>query len=400
MNDAAPATGTAADSPAVAALIRLAPLYAAEFGALVANGVAFTAIAGRAMAAGLDKSVVGAAGSAFYLGLFAIYLGGPAILARLGFRRAVLTAIAVAAGGTAALALAHPVFWFMGRFGTGLGIGLLYLAMETWISVTVPRRSRGTALSIYMAVFLAASLAGQAVLLIVPPASSTAIVIAGASLIAGFGFALAARPPGRPPDPAVRAGAGVAAIARAAPLGIVAVAVTGMAAGAFYALGPVYAASIGFAPESVAAFPLAVIAGAALAQALLGYAADRFGRRLLLAALTAASLAAGLALTAAGRVDLATLAMGALWGAAALTGYAPAAAIAYDAPHGRPPVEVARVVLTVNGLGGIFGPLLASALDPVATGKGCFVLATLVYCLLAAALVLARKPVPGRGQPA
>src|SRR3712207_2533833 len=98
MNDAAPATAsTAADPPAstAAALVRLTPLYAAEFGALVANGVAFTAIAGRAMAAGLDKSVVGAAGSAFYLGLFAIYLGGPAILARLGFRRAVLTAITV-----------------------------------------------------------------------------------------------------------------------------------------------------------------------------------------------------------------------------------------------------------------------------------------------------------------
>lgn len=49
-----------------------------------------------------------------------------------------------------------------------------------------------------------------------------------------------------------------------------------------------------------------------------------------------------------------------LWGATASTVYATGASIAHAADHGRHPVEVARIALILNGVGGILGPLMAT----------------------------------------
>ncbi len=149
-------------------------LFIGESLVLLANGIAFTAIAAGAVSAGLDSTVVGAAGSDFSAGLFAVYLAGPIFVTRMGLRTMAL-----------------------------VGIALLYVAMENWINLATGRNARGRsrALAIYMAVYLGSYAAGQAVPLAVPSTSTMALGIAAASLLAGlvtFAFAV---PPAVVPSP-------------------------------------------------------------------------------------------------------------------------------------------------------------------------------------------------------
>ena len=161
-----PARGASLRSPG------LTLLFIGESLVLLANGIAFTAIAAGAVSAGLDSTVVGAAGSAFSAELFAVYLAGPIFVTRMGLRTMAL-----------------------------VGIALLYVAMENWINLATGRNARGRALAIYMAVYLGSYAAGQAVPLAVPSTSTMALGIAAASLLAGlvtFAFAV---PPAVVPSP-------------------------------------------------------------------------------------------------------------------------------------------------------------------------------------------------------
>lgn len=368
----------------------LVPLYLGEGFILVANGIAFTAIAARALAAGLDSRAIGAAGSAFYAGLFAIYVAGPVLVGRFGLRTLALAAAPVTLGGLGMLVLAAPVAWYVGRFTMGVGIALLYVAMENWINVAVDKQSRGRALAVYMAVYLAAYATGQAVLLAVPATSTLALTIAAACLAAGLvAFARAVPPATAPPPP--RPMTGVRQILRKAWIGILASLVSGLAAGAFYALGPVYALTIGMDPDRIAVFLIAVILGASVAQVVLGVASDRLDRSRVLVFLSVAAGMASVALCFATEASAIVFVLALTWGSAGLTGYAIAAALAYDAPHGRPPREVAQLVLVANGIGGIVGPALASGLDAVAPGKGLFLLSASVFAVLGLALLAARR---------
>jgi hypothetical protein len=270
----------------------------------------------------------------------------------------------------------------------GIGTALVYVVMENWINLRVGRDSLGRALAIYMAVYLGSYAAGQTVLLAVPSTSDLALAIAAASLVVGLAaFAGAAAPPASPSPPRPHGGARL--ILRSAFLGIAASLASGLAAGAFFALGPVYALRIGLGPERVPIFLIAVIVGASVAQVLLGRAGDRFGRMRILALLCAAAAGSSLALLPYDTATLLVFALALVWGSSALTAYATAAALAYGAAHGRPAREVAQFVLVANGVGGIAGPALASALDGVAPGKGLFVLAALVYAGLGFMLAVA-----------
>ena len=372
-------------------VVSLAPLYLGEFFLFVANSIAFTTIATRAVAAGLDSTSIGTAGSAYYAGLFAIYLAGPAIVRRVGLRTMILGTAPLTLLGLAALLHPAAIAWVLGRFTMGVGTALLVVAIENWINVSTGRDTRGRALAIYMAVYLASYVAGQSILLLFPPTSAIPLWIAAGSLVAGLGAFLAAFPPARPAPVDLPRGGSVR-ILRHAPLSIVATLVSGLAAAAFYALGPVYALRIGMPAERVPAFMIVVIAGASLAQIGLGIASDRLNRERVLAGIHAVAFAASLGLFLADHVSGLVLLCAMLWGSSAPLGYATAAAIVYDSPHGRPPREVAQVVLVANGIGGMLGPTLASALDVLEPGKGLFILAVAVFAGLGGALLLGRKP--------
>jgi hypothetical protein len=113
-------------------------LFIGESLVLVANGIAFTAIAAGAVSAGLDSTVVGAAGSAFYAGLFAVYLAGPIFVTRMGLRTMALARAPITPAGLAALLLADLLVWFAGRFvANGIG-GIIGPAIASGLDMVAP----------------------------------------------------------------------------------------------------------------------------------------------------------------------------------------------------------------------------------------------------------------------
>ena len=374
----------------------LIPLYFGEFFLYVANSIAFTAIATRAVGAGLDSAVVGTAGTAYYAGLFAIYLSGPAIVRWVGLRTMVLSAAPLAFAGLAVLVAPAAAAWLLGRFMMGAGNGLLIVAMENWINLATGRETRGRALAVYMAVYLGSYVVGQSVLLIVAPTSEAALWIAAGSLVAGLAAFLAAFPPAKPALSKLPRG-GASRILFEAPLSVAVTLVSGLAAAVLYALGPLYALRIGMDPQRVPAFMIVVVAGASVSQIGLGFASDRFDRSRVLVGIQMVAAAASLGLYLADEISGLVFVLAIAWGSSAPLGYATAAAIVYDAPHGRPTREVAQVVLVANGIGGVLGPTLASTLDALDPGKGLFILSLAVFAILTAALLLLRRATTASG---
>ena len=63
--------------------------------------------------------------------------------------------------------------------------------------------------------------------------------------------------------------------------------------------------------------------------------------------------------------------------------------LAHAADHGRHPVEVARIALILNGVGGILGPLLATLFVRKLDAAGLYIFVMIVA--LTVIIVMARK---------
>ncbi len=135
---------------------------------------------------------------------------------------------------------------------------------------------------------------------------------------------------------------------RTAPVGIAGSFMIGVANGAFWSLGTLFATSRGLSTNGAALFmSIAVIGGAAM-QWPVGRLSDSHDRRLVLAGVmvTAATVALLLAFLPLGGSAL--FAMALLFGMTSLTGYSVAAAHAYDRASKTSYVEMAAGVLLAN----------------------------------------------------
>jgi MFS family permease len=169
----------------------------------------------------------------------------------------------------------------------------------------------------------------------------------------------------------------------------------GLANGAFWTLGPVFAgASLG-RTEGVALFMGLAALGGALVQWPLGHLSDQADRRkvIVLSAVLGAVAAAALVLapeSGSGSV----LTLGLAFGAAALPLYALCLAHADDLVDASEFVDAGSALLMVFGLGAIAGPLLAASLVAEIGHGGLFLFTAGVHGLLAAFVVyrLVRRP--------
>jgi MFS family permease len=146
-------------------------------------------------------------------------------------------------------------------------------------------------------------------------------------------------------------------ILRGTPVAAISALLTGMALGAFWSMGPVYAARAGYGEDWVALFMSAGILGGAVLQWPLGVLSDRGDRRKVLA--IAASLAALSALPLlAGDLgkDAAIVAI-ALFGGFAFAIYPMAVAHLVDHLSAENIVAGSSAVLLLHGVGAAIGPL-------------------------------------------
>jgi MFS family permease len=150
---------------------------------------------------------------------------------------------------------------------------------------------------------------------------------------------------------------------RNSPLGVVAVAVSGLISSIIFSMGPVYARLSGNGPRGVAAFMAVSILAAVVTQYPVGRISDRIDRRTVIAsACTLATLVAGSIVFFGPLPKGLFLALAALFSGSALTLYSLSVSHVNDKLEPAQMVDASSALLMMNGMAAAAGPVLAGSL--------------------------------------
>jgi MFS family permease len=350
---------------------------------LAGNGLQFTLLPLRGTADGFSAQALGLIGSAYYLGFAAGCLLAPYLILRAGHIRAFAALVALAVVVALAYPLAaQPIAWTAFRLVNGFCLAGFYLVIESWLNDRAGNDTRGLVMSSYVFVNFIAFTVGQLLVTLYPVKEDGDFIIA--AMLASIAIVPVALTRSAQPAPITIVSFRPLQLYRAAPVGLVASLMVGVANGAFWGLAPLSAIGSGLAVGQVALFMSGATLAGALAQWPVGRLSDRVDRRLVLLALLCGAAVVGFllwVLTASGWL---LLAFGLLFGALALPCYSLAAAHAYDKTEASEMVPTAATILLANALGAVIGPLLASLVMAALGPRALFLFTAGAQALLAA----------------
>jgi MFS family permease len=353
----------------------------------------------RASYEGFTQLQIGLIGSAYYLGLMIGCLVCPIAIARVGHIRAFAVFTAVATISPLAEAIwTVPQVWWLIRGLTGVCFAGILMVFESWLNGMASNETRGRVLSTYTFINLSSVIVGQQLINLGDPKGFELFSLAAIMFsVAAVPVALTLAPTPPPPRrPSIR----ILWLARLSPAALIGAAGAGLANGAFYSLGPVYANLVGLPVSTIAFFMSLAVLGGALAQWPVGKLSDRLDRRHVLIAVTLGAAVIALILfmmSGAGADARLKLGLIFLFGVGALPVYWISLAHANDHAEREDSVDVSSNLLLTFSISAIAGPVIASlAMDRAGPG-GLFLWTAGVHVLVAALVILrtyARAPVP------
>lgn len=367
------ATKDAAPPPAATLLTTLAPVTALLLSVallLMGNGLQGTLLPVRGNVEGFSTFDIGLLGSSYYSGFILGCLFGPLLIRRAGHIRAFMAMASVAS----VVALIHavvfaPWLWWVLRAMGGLCFAVLYIVIESWLNEKSTNETRGTVFSVYIMVNLTVITIGQLMMGLASPESFALFALSSILVslaVLPVAFTTAASPA---PVPFIRPS--FAKLRHLSPVGFYGCLAVGLANGAFWGLGPVFAQERGFDPSGVGVFMSAVVLGGAAMQWPLGRLSDRLDRRILMLVAGVLAMVPAAAIVLLADLPYAALfALAALFGGGAFPLYALAVAHANDHATPEAIVEVSSGLLLVHSVGAALGPILAAFLQIAGLGMG------------------------------
>ncbi len=336
-------------------------LYFATLLMLLGSGLLVTYLALRLAAEGAAHQA-GWLMAAHYAGLVVGGKFGHRLIARVGHVRAY-----VAAGGmVSAAVISHGLFewigaWLLLRFLIGLCMMCQYMVIESWLNEQAQPHKRGRVFSMYMTASYMGLVLGQLVLMLRPGLGLEPL------LLVALCFSLCLVPVATTrrihPEPLIPAPLEPRVCLRRVPLALLTVAMSGLAVGSFYGLGPIYAQAQGLETREVGLFMAACVFAGLVVQAPLGRLSDRFERSLLIRLIAVALMLCSLPLGLLPRVPLPLmLGIGFVVSLLLFTLYPLAVALANDHVEQERRVALSAMLLLVFGIGACIGPLLTGEL--------------------------------------
>ena len=329
---------------------------------MLGAGLQGTLLGLRATIEGFPTPVTGLVMSCYYVGYLLGTLIAPRLLRRIGHVR-VFAAFAALAS-VAALVHAswvHPLPWGAMRLISGLCFAGIYVVAESWLNHRATRTNRGRMLAVYMLVLYVGLGAAQFLLVLASPQTAAPFMMVSALISLAMVPIVASAQ--QTPEPAVPHPVSYRDLYRNSPLGVVAVAVSGMISSIIFSMGPVYARLNGSGTRGVAAFMAVSILAAVLTQYPVGRLSDRMDRRTVIASVcTLATLAAG-GIAALGPLPPPVfLLLAALFSGSALTLYSLAVSHVNDKLEPAQMVAASSALLMMNGMAAAAGPALTGSL--------------------------------------
>lgn len=347
------------------------PLFLGLALLMVGNGLLGSLLGVRADLEGFPTVVIGVVMSMYYVGFLLGSLTIPRRLVTVGHIRvfAGLAALASAAALSYSL-LISPIAWGVLRFVFGLAMSGLYVTVESWLNERASNETRGRLLSVYMLVVTFGLGFGQLLLGIDDPLNATLFILIGILIsLAVVPVALIRIPV---PSETIPVKFSIAALVRVAPLGVVAVVLSGVADGAIVALGAVYATGIGMEPGLVGVFMAASIVGGAASQYPLGYLSDRFPRRRVVLVTATAAVVFATVAAVVNPTGFWLFVLAAAFGGLAFPMYSLAVSMINDVMPPQQLVAAAAGIIFVYAIGSIVGPIAVSVLMEIAGPVGYF----------------------------
>jgi len=350
---------------------------------LAGNGLQFTLVPLRGHAEGFSAFALGVIGSAYYVGFVSGCLLAPYLIVRAGHIRAFAAMAALAV----VVALAYPLNtdvmpWTAFRLVNGFCLAGIYLVIESWLNDHATNRNRGYVMSAYVFVNFLAFTVGQLMVTFYAIREAGDFILA--AMLASFAILPVALTRSAQPAPITIVTFRPQQLYQAAPVGLVASMMVGVANGAFWGLGPISAAGNGLDVGKVALFMSGATLAGAIVQWPIGRLSDRVDRRLVLSALLIGAAVTGVLLWVFARNGWLLLVFGLLFGALALPCYSLAAAHAYDKTSSSDMVPTAATILLANAVGAAIGPLPASLVMDLLGPRALFLFTAAAQASLAA----------------
>lgn len=327
---------------------------------------------------------LGITGAVYYTGLLAGCFLCPLAVARVGHVRSftAFTAVATIAPLLQAIIIA-PLPWWGFRFLSGVCFAGMTMVIESWLNGAADNRNRGSIFSFYTVINLTVVAVGQMLIGVGRPSSFelfslVAILMSLAAVPIALSRSMA-------PPPPETARLRLVWLYRLSPVAVAGCLANGMTNGAFWSLGPVFAARSGLSSTSIAIFMSMAVIGGAIVQWPAGYLSDRVDRRRVVFVAAAAAAAVGVLLAggigAIGSTVL--LGLGFAYGGAAIPIYALSVAHANDHAARKDSIDVSSGLLLTYAVGAIVGPLVASAAMALWSAKALFVYTAAIHGLFA-----------------
>jgi MFS family permease len=364
---------------------------------MLGSGLQSTLLGVRATSESFPTVVTGTIMSCYYVGYLVGTRLAPQLLRRVGPVRvfatlAALASVAVLVHGS----WVQPVPWAVMRFISGICFAGIYVVAESWLNHRASATNRGQLLAIYMLVLYVGLGGAQFLLVLSSPQSTQPFMLVSALISAAMvPIVASAQEVARPPVPQrVR----FRDLYRNSPLGVVAVAVSGMISSIIFSMGPVYARLSGFGTRGVAEFMGLSILAAVLTQYPVGRLSDRVDRRTVIASVCLlATLVAATIVAFAPVPRIAFLTLAALFSGSALTLYSLSVSHVNDKLDPSQMVAASSRLLLINGTAAAFGPVVTGGLMTAFGARAYFgMLGTLTGTLTLFDLwrKLQRRPVP------
>jgi MFS family permease len=329
---------------------------------MLGAGLQSTLLGVRATIEEFPTPVTGVIMSCYYVGYLAGTLLAPQLLRRVGHVRVFATLAALASIAVLVhAAWVHPLPWALMRLLSGVCFAGIYVVAESWLNHRASRTNRGALLAIYMLVLYVGLGSAQFLLVLSSPQSTAPFMLISALISLAMVPIVASAQ--QTPEPAVPQSVRYRDLYRDTPLGVVAVAVSGLISSIIFSMGPVYARLSGSGTQGVAEFMAVSIFAAVLTQYPVGRLSDRMDRRSVIAAVcTLATLVAVSVVAFAPLPRALFLLLTALFSGAALTLYSLSVSHVNDKLDPGQMVAASSALLRINGAAAALGPVLAGSL--------------------------------------
>lgn len=343
------------DSPATAARA----LFLGILLLMAGNGLQGSLIGVRSETEGFSVTVAGFVMAAYFAGFLAGSRVAESLISQVGHIRVFAGLASMASTAVLIHALfIDPITWGLMRFVTGLCMAGLYVTEESWLNDLATNKTRGRLLSIYMVVTMGGMTVGQFLLDVADPGGVKlfllASVLVSASLIPIVLSASSNPPLSVPERMSLRELAGII------PTGIFCAFWNGAAVGILMGLGAVYAVAVDVPESRIPVFLAAPLFGSMLLQWPVGFISDRVSRRAVILVTAVVAVAVCILLAGTPEGSWAAVGLMATLGAVAFPMYSLTIAHTADWLPTEKLTAGSAVLVRVNGVGALVGPLAAT----------------------------------------